>query len=110
MKPFEKFLDGNSSVRELLDTYLELRMHLQQIGLSEKDLESPPIYTTKMMQLQDRFNNKKNTLFRLIKDYGFDIQHNELVSYLMPLLNKINDITPLSDVDYKRNDPRYKDY
>lgn len=109
MKPFEKFLESNSSVRELLDTYLALRLHLQELGFSEKDLENVPMFTPKMMSLQDRFTNQKNALFRLVKDYGFDIGDDELVAYFIPLLKKINDITPLSNVDYKRDDPWYKD-
>ena len=106
MKPFEKFLENNSSVRELLDIYLELRQHLQELGFGEKDLERPPIYTTKMMKLQEKFNDKKNTLFRLIRDYGFNISHDQLIQYLMPLVEKINELIPMNDGDYKGRNKR----
>jgi hypothetical protein len=110
MKPFEKFLENNSSVRELLDIYLELRQHLYELGFGESDLEKPPIYTTKMMKLQEKFNGKKNTLFRLIRDYGFDISHDQLVQYLMPLIEKINELIPMNNGNYKGGSKGNQDY
>ena len=110
MKPFEKFLENNSRVRELLDIYLLLRQHFQELGFSQKDLESPPIYTHGMMNNQNRFNLVKNALLQQIKDYGFEIQDDDLVLYLMPLLNKIDELTPLSHVDYKRRNKGDEDF
>ena len=97
MKPFEKFLENNSSLRELLDIYLELRRHLQEEGFSEEELERVTSPTLKMMLLHERFNDKKNTLFKQIKDYGFEIHQGELTAYIQPLLNKIDEITPLKN-------------
>lgn len=102
MKPFEKFLEHNSRVRELLDLYLVLRQHFQEIGFSQKDLEYPPIYTETMMNNYSRFSHVKNALLRQIKDYGFEVTNDDLVSYLKPLLNKIDELTPLSHVNYER--------
>ncbi len=72
MKPFEKFLATASILRELLDIYLELRQHLQELGFSESQLDNPPTYTTKMMNLQERFQNRFNKVIQLVHDYGFD--------------------------------------
>ena len=95
MKPFEKFLSDKSDVRELLDIYLELRQHFQELGFSESELNNPPTYTTTMMNLQEKFNHKFKSLFQLIKDYGFKVTNDEVKSYIMPLLLKINELTPL---------------
>ena len=38
MKPFEKFMNYSLGLRELLDIYLELRQHFQELEFSEKDL------------------------------------------------------------------------
>jgi len=95
MKPFEKFLIHSSLVREILDTYLELRTHLQDEGFSQEELERVTSPTIRMMLLYDRFNDKKNTLFRQIRDYGFEIHSDDLIEYIQPLLNKIDEITPL---------------
>ncbi len=97
MKPFEKFLEHSSLVRELLDNYLELRTHLQEEGFSQKELERVVRPTTKMMTLRGKFINTKNALFKQIKDYGFEIHHGELTEYIQPLLNKIDEITPLKE-------------
>jgi hypothetical protein len=110
MKPFEKFLSTASALRELLDVYLELRQHLQELGFSEDELESPPKYTTKMMNLQERFQNRFKSLFQLVKDYGFEVTKEEVQDYVMPLLQKINELTPLRDGNIERNDSGDEDY
>jgi hypothetical protein len=97
MKPYETFLHDRVGLRRLLDIYLELRKHLQELGFSEKDLEQPPMYTPKMMTLYNLFGNTQKALFQQVKDYGFDIERNEFNDFLNPLLQKINEITPLKD-------------
>jgi hypothetical protein len=92
MKPFEKFLESSVTMRELLDNYLELRLHLQEEGFSQEQLKRFMQPTTKMMTLRGKFTNKKNALFRQIKDYGFEIQQDELNDYIIPLLNKIDEL------------------
>jgi hypothetical protein len=110
MKPFEKFLADASALRELLDVYLELRQHLQELGFSESELDNPPTYTMKMMNLQERFQNKFKSLIRLVNDYGFNVEKDEVQNYVMPLLQKINELTPLKDGNSKRDDSGDEDY
>jgi hypothetical protein len=110
MKPFEKFLSDASALRELLDVYLELRQHLQELNFSEDELDSPPVYTTKMMNLQERFQHRFNSLIRLINDYGFKVSKKEVQDYVMPLLQKINELTPLRDGNTKRDNSGDEDY
>ena len=107
MKPFEKFLEHSSTVREMLDTYLALRQHLQEEGFTQKELERVTKPTLKMMLLHERFNDKKNTLFKQIRDYGFEIQKGDLIKYIHPLLNNIDELTPLKENgDNKRRNKR----
>jgi hypothetical protein len=110
MKPFEKFLSDASSLRELLDVYLELRQHLQELGFSEDELNNPPHYSMKMMNLQDRFQSRMNYLVRQVNDYGFNVNKSEIIDYVMPLLEKINELTPLRDGNTERDNSRDKDY
>ena len=111
MKPFEKFLSHSSLVRELLDNYLELRTHLQEEGFSQEELERVVRPTNTMMELRERFISKKNTLFKQIKDYGFEIHQGELTEYIQPLLNKIDEITPLKEYgDNERDNIGNDDY
>ena len=97
MKPFVKFLNESSNVRELLDIYLQLRQHFQEMGFMSSELENPPKYTTKMMLLHGEFTNKMKSLLRLVNDYGFKVSQNELAEYMTPLLNKIDELTPLKN-------------
>ena len=97
MKPHEHFLSNSSSLRELLDVYLELRQHIQELGFKESELDNPPTYTAKMMNLHEKFQNKLRVLIQLVKDYGFEVSKEDIVSYVMPLLQKINELTPLEN-------------
>lgn len=97
-------------LRELLDIYLELRQHFQELEFSEKDLEKPPIYTDKMMNLFHRFGDTQKALLQQIKDYGFDIEWNEFTNYIRTLLSKIDKLTPLSDGNNQRRNQGDEDY
>ena len=77
MKPFEKFLEHSSSLRDLLDLYLELRIYLQEEGFSQEQLERVTHPTIKMMSLREKFINKKNTLFKQIKQLNNKNNKNE---------------------------------
>ena len=110
MKPFEKYLTYSSLLRDLLDIYLELRQHLQEMGFSEDELNDPPTYTFKMMRLQEKFNNEFNEVVRFLQNYGFDVTKDEVSDFIMPQLLKINELTPLRDGDTERRDSGDEDY
>ena len=64
-------------------------------------------YTT----LFHKFGETQRALFRQVNDYGFDVEWNEFVHFTAPLLQKINEITPLSENGYsKRDDSGDEDY
>jgi len=97
MKPYEKFLEDSFTLRELLNTYLELRQHFQELGFSEPQLEKPPSYTPTMMRLFHKFGDTRDALLNDVNSYGFDMGFDELTAYLTPLLKKINELTPLKE-------------
>jgi len=88
-------LEDSLTLREILDTYLELRQHFQELGFSEPQLEKPPSYTPTMMRLFHKFGDARDSLLRDANSYGFDMSFDELSTYLTPLLEKINELTPL---------------
>ena len=111
MKPFENFLSHSSGLREMLDIYLELRQHFQELGFSEEDLKSPPTYTQKMMSLFHKFGDTQKALFQQVKDYGFDIDWNNFTDYTTILLSKIDELTPLKENgNNERRNQGDKDY
>ena len=110
MKPYFELIQDSLALRNLLDVYLEMRKHFQELGFSESDLDDPPTYTTTMMRLHDRFTDRLNSLHRMISDYGFNIERGELVDYVGPLLLKINELTPLKNGDNKGNNTGDEDY
>jgi hypothetical protein len=110
MKPYEKFLEHSSLLREILDLYLELRLHIQELGFSEEELEKVTNPSARMMSMHGKIQNKKKALFQQVKDYGFDITLSELNGYIIPLFEKINEITPLSHGNHKRGNQGNEDY
>jgi len=110
MKPFQKFLNSSVGLQRLSQIYLELRQYFQELGWSEEDLKSPPNYTSRLMTLFHNFGDEQKALFQQVKDLGFEVDWNDYVNFLQPILQKINDITPLSDGDYERRNQGDEDY
>lgn len=106
MKPFEKFLNNVLGTKELLEIYLELRQHFQELGFSEDDLENPPTYTEKMMKLFHKFGDTQKALFKQINDYGFDTTFTEFMDYMKPLMKKVDELTPLKEKENGNNKRR----
>lgn len=110
MKSYEKFLNESLGLKELVEIYLRLRQHFQEIGFSEEDLVSPPTYTPLMMNLFHKFGDRQKALFNQVKDYGFDISWNQFTEYTQTILKKIDEITPLSHGNYKRRNQGDEDF
>jgi hypothetical protein len=110
MKPFEKFLNSSVGLQRLSELYLEIRQYFQSQGWSEKDLEKPPYYENRLMKLYHNFGDEQKALFQQVKDLGFDVDWNDFTSYLTPILQNINELTPLSDGDYERGNQGDEDY
>ena len=102
MKPFEKFLNSSVGLQRIIEIYLKIRQYFQSEGWSEKDLEKPPYYSAQLMTLHQNFGDERRALFQQIKDLGFDVEQDEFNDYLLPILQNINELTPLSDGDYER--------
>ena len=97
MKSYEIYLNESFTLKKLLETYLELRQHFQELGFSEDQLEKPPTYTPNMMRLFSEWVDERDTLLKDVNAYGFDMSFDELTTYLTPLLKKINELTPLKE-------------
>jgi hypothetical protein len=110
MKLFEKFINNSTLFRQLLDIYLELRQHFQELNFSESDLESPPEYTNKMMILNHKFRSLKSELYRQVVDFGIPMTTEEFLDFVQNALIKINEITPLKDGNTEGRDTGNEDY
>ena len=111
MKTFEKFLEGSVGLQRLTNDYLELRQYFQSQGWSEKDVERIPYMTADLIRLVDNVRYEQKALFKQLKDIGFeDVNWSEFTNFIQPILQKINDITPLSDGDNERGNQRDEDY
>jgi hypothetical protein len=110
MKPFEKFLNESLGLKELIEIYLQLRQHFQELEFSVNDLESPPTYTAKMMSLHQRFQSTQKALFKQVNDYGFNVSMEEFVEYMKPILSKIDELTPLKNGNNERRNQGDEDF
>ena len=110
MKPYEKFLNESIGLKELVEIYLQLRQHFQELEFSVDDLESPPTYTAKMMDLHQRFQAAQKALLKQVNDYGFSTSLEQFVEYVSPILAKIDELTPLSHGNHKRRNQGDEDF
>ena len=103
MKAWRKFVDTLELTKDLEQVYFKMRKIFQREGWSEEDLKSPPYFPQDLLLLHSKFQPKMREIFQTIKDYGFDVDRDEVHYYIMDKLSHINDITPLrkSDGDKK---------
>jgi hypothetical protein len=110
MKPFERYLTHLTDLRKFLDAYLEMRQYFQELDFSEKDMESPPMYTEKMFLYHERLNRLHTDLLKQVNDFGFDVSEEEFDDFIVPQLKKINELIPLKDGNTKGRDIGNEDY
>jgi hypothetical protein len=110
MRPFEKFLVSSVGLQRIIETYLKIRQYFQSEEWSEKDLEKPPYYSAQLMTLHEKFGGEIRDLLQQMKDLGFEVEKEEFNEYLKPLLQNINELTPLNDADYERGNQGDEDY
>jgi len=110
MKSFENFLVSSVGLQRIIETYLKVRQYFQSEGWSEKDLENPPYYSAQLMTLHEKIGGEIRDLLQQMKDLGFEVEKEEFNEYLKPLLQNINELTPLSDGDYERGNQGDEDY
>jgi len=94
---WKNFIDELNLTENLEEIYFRIRLVLQREGWSDADLERPPYYPQDMMSLYHKFSNERDKLLKTINDYGFDVDYNDLISYIQIKLKKIDDITPLKN-------------
>jgi len=63
------------------------------------------------MNLFHNFGDEQKDLFKQLKDIGFEnVDWTEFNQFIQPILQKINDITPLSDGNNERGNQGDEDY
>ena len=95
MKAWRKFVDTLELTKDLEQDYFEMRKIFQREEWSEEDLLSPGYFPQDLLQLHSKFQPKMGEIFQTIKDYGFDVDRDEVRNYIMDKLRHIDDITPL---------------
>ena len=110
MRPFENFLVSSVGLQRIIEIYLKIRQYFQSEGWSEKDLENPPYYSAQLMTLHEKFGGEIRDLLQQIKDLGLEVDLNDFNKYIEQSIEKINELTPLSDGDYERGNQGDEDY
>lgn len=96
MKAWQKYIQQLNADEKLLDIYRKLREEFQKEGWSEKDLEKPPYYTTRIMKLFEAFGVEQRRLGIEVKSYFGDIELSDYMDYIQYKMKEINDETPLN--------------
>lgn len=101
MKPFIKYITQLDADKKLLTIYRKLREQFQKEGWSEKDLERPPYYTERIMQLYEAFGYERKKLGMEINLYFGNVELSEYMDYIESKMREINHETPLKKEEEK---------
>ena len=96
MKAWRKFVDTLELTKDLEQDYFDMREIFQREGWSEEDLKTAPYLPQDLLVLHSKFQPKMREIFQTIKDYGFDVDVDEVHYYIMDKLRYIDEITPLN--------------
>ena len=99
MKAWKKFAETLELTRELEDTYFKIRKIFRREGWTQKDIERPPYYPNDLMFLHSKVQQLIQETDQTIRDYGFDVDEDEVSYYIIDKLRHIDDITPLRKPD-----------
>lgn len=95
MESWKKFIDTLELTKDLEQDYFDMRKIFQREGWTQEELSSPRYYPQDLMVIHRKFTPKMSEIFQTIKDYGFDVDRDEVHYYIMDKLRHIDDITPL---------------
>ena len=84
---------------DLEENYFQMRKIFQREGWTEEDLTSPRYFPQDLLALHSKFTPKMREIFQTIKDYGFDVDRDDVHYYIMDKLSYIDSITPLRKPD-----------
>lgn len=99
MKAWQKYIVQLNADEKLLEIYRKLREEFQKEGWSEKDLERPPYYTTRIMKLFEAFGVEQRRLGIEVKSYFGEIDLSDYMDFIQSKMKQINDETPLKNRD-----------
>jgi len=97
MESWKKFAETLELTKELEENYFKIRKVFQREGWSKKDIEKPPYYPQDLMFLNSKFQPLVREINRTIREYGFNVDGDEVHYYIMDKLSHIDDITPLNN-------------
>ena len=95
METWKIFANELQLTEDLEELYFKMRKIFQKEGWAQKDIERPPYYPDNLMYLHSKFKPLIWEIDKTIRDYGFDVDENEVRNYIMDKLRHIDDITPL---------------
>jgi len=95
METWKIFVNDLRLTEELEQLYFDMRKIFQREGWTQEELASPRYFPQDLLSLHSEFLPKMREIFQTIKDYGFDVDRDEVHYYIMDKLSHIDDITPL---------------
>ena len=95
MEGWKKFAESLALTKELEKTYFKIREVFQREGWTQKDIEKPPYYPDDLMLLHSNIQPLIREIDQTIRDYGFNVDEDEVSYYIIDKLRHIDDITPL---------------
>jgi hypothetical protein len=99
METWKNFIEETSSLRELLEKYLEIRLLLKELGHTDKTVTKVSSGPNKLFELRAEIAYLFDHLKKHLRKYGFDIPDSEVNLYLQSKMDKIDLLIPLNNAN-----------
>ena len=99
METWKNFIEETSSLRELLEKYLEIRLLLKELGHTEETVSRIRSGPNKLFELRAEIAYLFDHLKKHLRKYGFDIPDSEVNLYLQSKMDKIDSLIPLNNAN-----------
>lgn len=95
MELWQKYIIKSGRLSEIINTYVKLREHLQELGYTEAELRKPNYYTRDMFVLRDKINYIMIKIQKELDLYGLEIEQKDFHEFIQNKLSKVDLEYPL---------------
>lgn len=110
MERWKDFIETTSLTSELVQKYMEIRLYLKELGHTEDSIKRIHRAPGKLWSLKNQFENIQEKLWNQLNDWGFNVAMPEFLLYINPKLSKIDELIPLNDGNYERDNSGDEDF
>lgn len=106
MEFWQKFMEKQKTLSDLLENYRSMRMLFRKLGFTDADLESPPTYNHEMFARKDLMTELIDKLVKEMNIFGFDEPRERYMDFLREKFEDIDRLIPMHPINKKKSQRR----